>query len=282
MAIRLEEDHGRPRALFRDMSSGELQWISADTILVACGAFGSTRLVAGSQDLYGTDLVAGESAQFTIPMLSARPIPDPRTEPRFTLNQFNMIVQLDESGRDLSQIHFYNYNDAFTQALPRVLTTRRAGGLTAQLMRRLSVGIGYLPSWASPKLHLRFAPSGDPSTLPAMSISREPPRWMANKMLRSVLGQLVAAAPLLDLWPLLPQMIIATGAKSYHFGATFPHRSSTGAGVGSDRLGRVGGWQHIHLIDASVFPSVPATTFTLTIMSNAHRIASELLEGAAA
>jgi hypothetical protein len=28
-----------------------------------------------------------------------------------------------------------------------------------------------------------------------------------------------------------------------------------------------------------VFPTVPATTFTLTIMANAHRIASEVLLG---
>jgi choline dehydrogenase-like flavoprotein len=36
-------------------------------------------------------------------------------------------------------------------------------------------------------------------------------------------------------------------------------------------------WDHIHLVDASVFPDVPATTFTLTIMANAHRIASETI-----
>ena len=31
-------------------------------------------------------------------------------------------------------------------------------------------------------------------------------------------------------------------------------------------------------MDASVFPTVPAMTFGLTIMANAHRIASESLE----
>jgi choline dehydrogenase-like flavoprotein len=31
-------------------------------------------------------------------------------------------------------------------------------------------------------------------------------------------------------------------------------------------------------VDASVFPTVPAMTFGLTIMANAHRIASESLE----
>jgi choline dehydrogenase-like flavoprotein len=42
-------------------------------------------------------------------------------------------------------------------------------------------------------------------------------------------------------------------------------------------LGRVGSWQRIHLVDASVFPNVPAMTFGLTIMANAHRIAYETL-----
>jgi choline dehydrogenase-like flavoprotein len=30
-------------------------------------------------------------------------------------------------------------------------------------------------------------------------------------------------------------------------------------------------------VDASVFPNVPATTFTLTIMANANRIATEAM-----
>jgi choline dehydrogenase-like flavoprotein len=73
-------------------------------------------------------------------------------------------------------------------------------------------------------------------------------------------------------------MILAAGAKSYHFGATFPHTSDPKTVIGSDRVGRIGDWRNIHLVDAAVFPNVPATTFTFTIMANAHRIASELLQ----
>jgi choline dehydrogenase-like flavoprotein len=50
-------------------------------------------------------------------------------------------------------------------------------------------------------------------------------------------------------------------------------------GVESDVLGRVAPWRSIHLVDASVFPTVPATTFTLSIMANAHRIARSVIEG---
>jgi choline dehydrogenase-like flavoprotein len=40
-------------------------------------------------------------------------------------------------------------------------------------------------------------------------------------------------------------------------------------------LGRIGDFRNVHLIDGSVLPSVPSTTFTLTVMANAHRIVSE-------
>jgi choline dehydrogenase-like flavoprotein len=57
--------------------------------------------------------------------------------------------------------------------------------------------------------------------------------------------------------------------NSYHFGSTFPH------GSGSDLLGRIGDFRNIHVNDGSVLPSVPSTTFTLTAMANAHRVATE-------
>ena len=45
----------------------------------------------------------------------------------------------------------------------------------------------------------------------------------------------------------------------------------------TDTLGRLPGLERVHLIDASVFPSIPATTITLSIMANAHRIAQQSL-----
>jgi choline dehydrogenase-like flavoprotein len=71
---------------------------------------------------------------------------------------------------------------------------------------------------------------------------------------------------------------LAGTAKSYHWGGSFPHAREPLSAFSSDRLGRVTPWQRIHLVDASVFPNVPATTFTLTVMANAHRIASETLD----
>jgi choline dehydrogenase-like flavoprotein len=43
----------------------------------------------------------------------------------------------------------------------------------------------------------------------------------------------------------------------------------------SDLLGRPFGWSRVHVVDASVLPTVPATTITFSVMANAHRIASQ-------
>ena len=42
----------------------------------------------------------------------------------------------------------------------------------------------------------------------------------------------------------------------------------------SDLLGRPMGLARVHLVDSSVFPTIPATNITLTLMANAHRIAA--------
>jgi len=46
-------------------------------------------------------------------------------------------------------------------------------------------------------------------------------------------------------------------------------------GLQSDLLGRPAGLRRIHLIDSSVFPSIPPTTITYTVMANAQRIAAQ-------
>jgi choline dehydrogenase-like flavoprotein len=40
-------------------------------------------------------------------------------------------------------------------------------------------------------------------------------------------------------------------------------------------MGRLHGHERVHLVDSSVLPSIPATTFTYAVMANASRIASE-------
>ncbi|HEX3835258.1 MAG TPA: hypothetical protein VHW04_24965 [Solirubrobacteraceae bacterium] len=276
LAVRVGEDADGATVVAKDLATGRLHEFRADRVVLGCGAIGTSRLVMGSLGLYDTPVAVAESVQFMLPFFSRRGSPDPRLASDFTLNQFNMVLDLDGTGYDVTQLHFYTYNPSFEDALPSPLKARWGSAANTYLLRRLSVALGYLPSWASPnfKVTARPAPDGE---LPRLELPSEPRSFARNPMLRDTLRRLTAAAPLLDLWPVLPMLRMAAAAKSYHWGALFPHTERPQGRFASDSLGRVAPWTRIHLADGSVFPSVAATTFTLTVMANAHRIASDAL-----
>lgn len=277
MALVLGEEKDRAWVQAKDLTTGRVHRFEADRIFIACGCFGTTRLVLGSLGIFSQEVALQESAQFSLPFWSRIPTPDPRDEPHFTLNQFNVAIPFDDVGLEVSQLHFYTYNPAFLNAFPAALRSPMAQPLAESLLRHLSVALGYLPSWHSPGLRVVARPPLRNGDLPQMTVSRDPSSWRQDSMLPRVLTRLVRAAPYLDLWPVLPKLMLAAGGKSYHWGSSFPHARSRAGTFSSDLLGRTGPWQRVHMVDASVFPNVPATTFGLTVMANAHRIATEAL-----
>jgi choline dehydrogenase-like flavoprotein len=276
LALRLEEVDGEPQVVVRDTGTGRLERLRADRIFVACGGVGTTRLVLGSLGQLDQAVYLQESVQFVMPAISMRPVHDPRTARNFTLNQFNLLYDASGDGVDLCQVHFYDYNPAFLGSLPGPLRAPGADPVLAALLRRVSVGLGYVPGWGSPKVKVvaRRA-SGGLDCLPDLELERESGGGRPE-MLQMLVRAMLKVAPALDLWPVVPMISVSAAAKSYHFGSSFPHDHERGDGA-TDRVGRLGAWEKIHLVDASVFPDVPATTFTLTIMANAHRIATETL-----
>ena len=277
LAFEIGQDDQSPYVFARRLNDGTIHRFEADRIYLACGAVGTTRLVLGSLHIFNQPVALAEAVQFVLPAISTRATPDPRLQTEFTLNQFNMVVSTDDDWLDVSQLHFYPHNPAIVDALPNILRTRWSKPVASQVLRRLTVGLGYLPSWASPPLWATAQPSSW-GQLPDLSLSGDVARGIQISMFRAVLRRVIQAAPRLDLWPVLPMTFFSAPGKSYHFGGSFPHSDARADGpLTTDRLGRLTSWSKIHLVDASVFPSVPATTFTLTIMANAHRIATETL-----
>jgi choline dehydrogenase-like flavoprotein len=278
LAVRVGEDDRGAFVRLRNLTDGTHETVRADRLFVACGGIGSTRLILGSLPDRPQSIALGESVQFALPFLSRRSAGDPRAESTFTLNQFNLLVEFDDSAFHTSQVHCYPYNPSVLAALPVALQLPSLSGLTGAILGRLTIGLGYLPSWASPPVRITVDHRGS-EELPHLTIGDEqlPSRPL---MLTEVLRRLRRAGRALDLFPVEPAMRLSATAKSYHFGGSLAHRApGPTEGVGTDSLGRPGGWQRIHVVDGSVLPSVPSTTFTFTVMANAHRIATEAVSG---
>jgi ferredoxin len=278
LALRVEDGPDSATVVVKHLESGRLERLSADRVMLAAGAIGTSRLVLGSLGMFDQPVPVRESPQFQLPFLSARPVADPRGAPDFTLNQFNMVIRHDPTDRDVSQLHFYTYNPAFEEALPGPLRSDRAEPLRRQMLRRICVALGYLPSWAAPEFAMSVRPPTDDGSLPELVLeAKDGGSPLKNPMMRQVARRVTAAAPLLDLWPILPALRMSAGGKSYHWGGIFPHAES-GSRLSSDPLGRVAPWQRVHLVDSAVLPTVPATTFALTVMANAHRIVDSTMQ----
>jgi ferredoxin len=279
LVIRVGEDEHGCWIDARDLRTGIVERLRTDTVLLACGGLGTTRIILNSARAGVASVTLKESVQFVAPFVSVRAHQDPRTYSTFTLNQFNMLVEYGRSGLDLAQIHLYPYNPAFEEAIPGPLSRIEAS--RTAVLRRVTAGLGYLPSWASPGVNVRAAsPASD--GLPAVHLSAASNASTRGALLR-VIARMCAVAPALDLWPVIPSLRLSGPAKSYHFGGSFPHvdRPPREGELETDELGRLAEWDRVHLIDASVFPTVAATTFTLTVMANAHRIASRLAQALA-
>ena len=279
---RIGQERGQAVASCRDVRTGQRSEFRADRLFVGAGGLGTTRLVLGSLAAPPRRLELAESVQYVVPFLSARPVADPRGPGvrDFTLNQFNVLLHFDDEGYTTSQVHCYPYNPAFSDALPGPLRRRWAAPAAREVLRRLTVGFGYLPSWASPPITVVSRP-GASGGLPELELGRDESAerpgaarpGAAPAGARGTPPGPVAAADARDPVGSGEELPLRRGVP--------PPRQAGGGHDATDPWGRLPDWDRVHLVDGSVLPSVPSTTFTLTVMANAHRIADGVLAGRA-
>jgi choline dehydrogenase-like flavoprotein len=135
-----------------------------------------------------------------------------------------------------------------------------------QLSERLIVLFGYLHSDVSSHLSLSIAKA----TKTIRITGRANP--LAQRIARRVALRLLSLTSSFRAVPTPPKLDPPGGGN--HTGGSFP-MSESPAGFQSDIWGRVAGLRRVHVVDSSVLPSLPGSTISLTIMANAHRIASE-------
>lgn len=274
LATDLGEEDGRATVTTRELHSGATHRFEADRVLVACGAVGTTRLVLSALRRRDQEVLLSESLQFVVPLASRRATEDPRAVPHHALGQLSAVLPWDDFRDDPAHLQVYTYNPAFHDALPAPLRREPTAG---RLLRHLSVALGYLPSAVSPRLRVRVENSTSTDQLAPISVSSEASS-RTGPAFRAVLRRMIRTAPLLDLWPVLPRVALAAPGKSYHWGGSFPYATGAPTPLQTDLVGRLSCWRRIHLVDAAVFPSIAATTFTLTEMANAHRSAEAILQ----
>jgi choline dehydrogenase-like flavoprotein len=235
----------------------------AERVFVGAGAVPTTQLMMDSLGLEETML--RDSQYFLLPMLQPA-ASGARREELHTLAQAFLELWDPAISKRTIHLQLYTYNDIYDLEL-----RRRFGRLypflpSGQVLDRMSLIQGFLHSDDS--VSVRVVRRGD--ILKLRKVKNERPRKVVGRVVR----KLVRNSLRFGLAPVLPMMKFEQPGKSFHFGGTFPMSTDPERGQ-TDVLGRPAGLERVHIIDSSVFPSIPATTITLSVMANAYRIGTE-------
>ena len=260
----------------RDSLSGEPLTFEADRLLIGAGVLSTTRLVLESMQAYNEEVIMKDSQYFLLPLLRYSATKKAEAEAQHTLAQAFIEIFDDKVSDKSIHLQVYGYNEFYRQAVESKLSPFHT--LTEpfinSFLRRFILIQGYLHSDYSHSISIRLNKPAEKNNIGklSMELRRNP---QTDKTLKKLIKKLTALRSLTRAIPLQPLLKKGDVGRGFHTGGSFPMREKPQK-FETDTLGRLPNWSKIHLIDASVFPSIPANTITLTAMANAHRIASEI------
>ena len=243
--------------------------MSVERAFLACGVFSTARILLASLDAFGETLHAVDNCYFLVPLLRYRRQKGVASEPLHTLAQVFLELHDPAIGPQTVHLQVYTYNELFRQQIRNML-----GPLAALaepgLLGRLLLVQGYLHSDLSPGIGLTLSRDG------TLSLAVEPSA-KTRAALAALRRRLWRERGAMRAFPVSPATRVGKPGRGFHTGGTFPMRSRPRR-LETDTAGRPHGFSRLHVVDASVFPTLPATTITLSVMANAHRIGSAAVE----
>jgi choline dehydrogenase-like flavoprotein len=246
----------------------------ARRVYLAAGVIPTAQLLLRSRAAYDRPLCLRDSQYFLFPLVLARRTRAVQTESLYTLSQMFIEICRPEISRRTVHLQVYTYSDLVGQAVRKTFgpLARPLELLARQLEERMVIIQGYLHSDESQtiSLTLKRGVAGGPDSLQVAAQPNPATRRTVKRVLREMFWQGRRLGGVV----LPPMLQMAEPGRGFHNGGSFPMREKPGE-FESDCLGRPQGWSRVHAVDASVLPSVPATTITFSVMANAHRIGWE-------
>ncbi len=271
MVDSLSEKDGKVTVAYHDVE-GQQRTGQFDRVFLAAGAVNSTRVALNSLGLFRKTAQLKSRGGFVIPVFSLRRLPmdwpNCNTQP---------ALFLEFKGRGLEHWVHVQISAENELLLQKLKLPGNAAGMAARLRRLIADHIvltlvnfhsehsGHYDLWVEPSsdrtssncLHTRHQKS-----FPQLKVL-----WASGLMLLKLFARIGCL-------PLLPLARLNSGA--YHVGGTLPMKAQPSGDLETDVLGRIKAWRHVHVVDTSIFPSLPGTTVGLLAMANAYRIVDKI------
>lgn len=241
-------------------------------IFLACGPLATARLVCGSFGAPAGGLPLLSQPYFVLPLLLDRDVPGAPEEKLHTLAQLYLELDDPKTSPRLVHLQIYGHNEVIAGRLAGAAAWAGpfAGAVKRRFAPRLLAIQGYLHSDKGVPVRIRAAGRGEDCRLTVAAGDAS----ASKAAVRRVAAKLAGSSGELGFRPLSFMLKIGLPGEGNHAGGTFPMMKAPGPWQ-TDVRGRLHGHERIHLVDSSVLPSLPSSTFTYAVMANASRIASE-------
>jgi choline dehydrogenase-like flavoprotein len=270
----LEEVSSQVEVTGRNLDGAESFQMRADKVFVACGVLSTARLLLASLDAYGQPIHALDNCYFLLPLMRYRSQPEALRERLHTLAQVFIEMVDPAIGPHRAHLQVYTYNELLREEMARMMGPLRGALPMVQrsVLGRLLLIQGYLHSDLSARIQIVLK-QGARGASPSLDLTGEP-NPQTGPALAGLGRRLWAERGSLKAVPISRMLRVGLPGRGFHTGGTFPMKANPGP-FEVDVLGRPHGFTRVHIVDSSVFPSLPATTITLSVMANAHRIGTE-------
>jgi choline dehydrogenase-like flavoprotein len=250
--------------------------LRCERLVLGAGAVESARIVVRSLAPRTRSISVLRTGGAVIPLVSARRLPN--TWPA-TNTQSSVFLDLVDPMVSPHWIHtqLAPANELVLSKLQLGRLGREASGARLRWMafERLAYALVNLHSDHGPRYEMTFSEDALSSVASTRSVYPTEHRRTVRRATASV-RRILRRAGLVSLRPLEKDSAEGVG---YHLGGSLPMRIAPGSPLETDTSGRPGGCERVHVVDASVLPSLPGTTLGVLILANAHRIASSLHRG---
>jgi hypothetical protein len=244
----------------------------AGRVYLGAGVIPTTRILLRSLSAFEQPVRMLDSQYFLLPAFLTKRISKVRQEALHALSQVFVEIFDKEISPHTIHLQVYSYNDLIGGAVRKMMgpLAKPFDFAAKELEGRLMLFQGFIHSKHSGSIRATLHQTGGSEQFELKGESNEEARLVIGQVVR----KLIRNASKIGVIPLPMMLQVADPGRSFHVGGSFPMRKQPGR-FETDILGRPSGWTRVHAIDATVFPSVPATTITFSAMANAHRIGSE-------
>lgn len=249
-----------------DLSTRAPLTFESKRLFIAGGPIPTTSILLRSGGINSSPVRLKDSQYFLLPLLTAKGTRGVANERLHTLSQiFIQIVDEELGGGKTCFLQVYSYNSLLADEVQRKLLGIEI--LARPLLARLLLIQGYLHSDLSGGIDIALAGQPGKEMVRLSPVPNPATRPSVDRVVRKLFGVAwqMGAVP-------VPKLLrMGEPGRGFHSGGSFP-MSATPGPLETDTLGRPFGWRRVHAVDATVLPSIAATTITFSIMANAHRI----------